>query len=85
VVENSPVVKIGLAKRPKTVRQKGEIRTGSNQERAFRGSGWNVQRFIFKTRAIGKRKKGFQERGNPSLNVLLLKEGRTGSGRTGEA
>ena len=56
MVENSPIVKIGLAKRQKTVWQRGEIRTGSNPEQAFRRSVWNRQRFIFKIRAVGKRK-----------------------------
>ena len=82
-MENSPIVKIGLAKRQKTVRQRGEIRTGSNQEEAFRGSGWKVQRLIFRIRAVGK-KKGFLGEGESFLERLLLKEGGTGSGRTGE-
>jgi hypothetical protein len=71
-VEKSPVAKIGLAKRQKTVWQKGEIRTGSNHPISFQeevlyqqGKPPNSRRTaeaLIRIRAIGRKRKALQEK-----------------------
>ena len=66
-MEKSPTVKIGLTKRQKTVRQKGEIRTGGNQERAFRGMCSAFKGTFQHPQGDRKEKKGFAEVEKPTL------------------
>ena len=64
------MAEISLAKRQKTVRQRGEIRTGRNQEKGFQGEQVERAGVHFQDSGGRKEKKGFQERENPSLNVF---------------
>ena len=70
------MAKIGLAKRQKTVRQKGEIRTGGNHPITFQGEVLHQQgkppnsrrtaEALIGIRAIGRKRRALQER-KPTL------------------
>ena len=67
MVEKSPPSKIGPAKRQKTVRQKGEIRTSSNQEKAFRGRCSAFRGSLPTAAGRQEEKEGLCRRGKPAL------------------
>jgi hypothetical protein len=66
-VEKSPVAEIGLAKRQKTVRQKGKIRTDTNHPISFQGEALRLQgEPSSRRRAVGRKRRALQER-KPTL------------------